>query len=559
MTMIEYPAVGDDDVEYPTLGPQVKAFIEERFTFGPGSLQGQKAKLSDDQCRVLYRCYEYFPKGYKLYGIDMTGRRRFQRGSWSVRKGSAKTEFMAWVTGTELHPESPVRWTGYDPTADGGLKTGRPVNNPYIPLLAYTKDQTEELAFGALRSILESSDDASLFDIGKQRILRLNEFGAEDGKCHALAGNPNSADGARTTFQGLDETHRLYTPTHRDAIETMLNNLPKRPLEDPWQLAITTAGEPGQGSYAEDEFREGVQCVDGKKASKGFYFLHRQAPDGSRFDTMQQRMAAIWEATSPSVREWTRFDSIAAQWDREGADKQYLERVWTNRWTQTAAQAFDKEEFEALGDSRFAIPDGSFVTVGFDGAKFQDSTGFVVTDIKTGRQNVLGFWERPDDSVLGKNEDGTKVKWQVPEAEVNAAFDEIMKRFKVWRVYADPPHWVETVANWHAKYPDQVFEFWTKDPTRMYYAVKGYRGAIANGSVSHDGDPDLIKHIGNAGKRTTRGTDEDDEPRFVLTKIAYERKFDLAVCAILSWEARMDAINEGAKPPNESMEIIRVR
>lgn len=886
---VEYPAVEDDDVEYPTLGPQVKEFIESNFTFGPGSLQGQPAKLSDDQCRVLYRAYEYFPKGYKLYGIDMTGRRRFQRVSWSVRKGSAKTEFMAWVTGTELHPESPVRWTGYDPTAVGGLTTGRAVNNPYIPLLAYTKDQTEELAFGALRSILESLTDAeSLFDIGKQRILRLNEFGAEDGKAHALAGNPNSADGARTTFQGLDEplalgtevptpdgwktigdleagdqvfdrwgqpvkvsgvaqvhygrtcyrvvfddgtsvvtdathrwkavdwsnrprgeqvvtteqmferglrtnygvrwrlpksegfdtpddralpidpyllgmwlgdgatdagyihshvddyeqicegfentvakatlgkesvvrwlpyglrsllrtnallgnkhipenymfssraqrlalmaglidsdghvaktshsvtfvqakerlardvytlarsfgwsatirsrvdersrtglmwkvqfcpedsvptrlprkrldeyrngkknrawpkivaiepvesepvrcievdnddhlfvfgrsgflthnTHRLYTQTHRDAIETMLNNLPKRPLEDPWQLAITTAGEPGQGSYAEDEYREGVACAEGRKTSNGFYFLHRQAPDGSKFETMQQRMAAIWEATSPSVREWTRFDSIAAQWDREGADKQYLERVWTNRWTQTAAQAFDKEEFEALGDARFTIPDGAFVTVGFDGAKFQDSTGFVVTDIKTGRQNVLGFWQRPDDDKIARDEDGKKLKWQVPEAEVNATFADIMKRFKVWRLYGDPPHWVETMANWHALYPDQVFEFWTKDPTRMYYATKSYRGAIANGSVSHNGDPDFVRHIGNAGKRVTRGEDEDGEPRFVLTKIAYERKFDLAVCAILSWQARMDAINEGAKPPVDSMEIIRVR
>ena len=114
---VEYPAVEDDDVEYPTLGPQVQEFIESHFTFGPGSLQGQPARLSDDQCRVLYRAYEHFPKGHKLYGMDMSGRRRFQRVSWSVRKGSAKTEFMAWVTGAELHPDAPVRWTGYDPTS----------------------------------------------------------------------------------------------------------------------------------------------------------------------------------------------------------------------------------------------------------------------------------------------------------------------------------------------------------------------------------------------------------------------------------------------------------
>ena len=38
-----------------------------------------------------------------------------------------------------------------------------------------------------------------------------NEYGAEDGKCVPLAGNPNSADGARTTFQGLDEPLALDT------------------------------------------------------------------------------------------------------------------------------------------------------------------------------------------------------------------------------------------------------------------------------------------------------------------------------------------------------------
>ena len=31
-----------DGIEYPTLGPQVCQFIEERFVFGPGSLAGQR-------------------------------------------------------------------------------------------------------------------------------------------------------------------------------------------------------------------------------------------------------------------------------------------------------------------------------------------------------------------------------------------------------------------------------------------------------------------------------------------------------------------------------------
>lgn len=548
-----------DDIEYPTLGPQVCDFIEERFVYGPGSMQGKSVTLDIDQRKVLYRAYEYYPRGFTIYGTDLSGRRRFQRVGMSVRKGSAKTEMLAWVAGLELHPEAPVRFAGYSDQSDGGLATGRPVTDPYIPLLAYTKDQVSELGYGALMSILESCDDSDLFDISKERIVRLNEFGRPDGKVVPIAGSPSAADGARTTFQGLDETHRLYTQLHRDAIETMLNNLPKRPLEDPWQMSTTTAGEPGQGSYAEDEYHEALANWEGKKKSAGFYFFHRQAPDGSKFGTMEQRMEAIWEATGPGVREWTDFYKIAAQWDREGADKQYLERVWTNRWTQTASQAFDKAAFEGLGDPRLRIKPGAFCTLGFDGAKFDDSTAIVLTEIETGIQNVIGFWEKPQEYKGRRDDNGKEIRWQVPEAEVNACFAEAMEKFEIWRVLADPPHWVETVGAWAAKYPDEVREFWTKDPTRMYYAVKNYIGAIEAGDLAHDLDPDFVRHIGNTGKRLTRGVDEEGQPRFILCKITHERKMDISVAAVLSWEARMQAITEGAKPKQKLWVPRRVR
>ncbi|WNM69836.1 terminase large subunit [Rhodococcus phage Apiary] len=555
---IEIPR--SDGIEYPTLGPQVCDFIEERFCFGPGSLQGQKAKLHPDQRRVLYRAYEHHPFGTLADGMKLDGFRRFQRVAWSVRKGSAKTELLAWVVACELHPEAPVRFTGYDQQAIGGLKTGRAVNNPYIPMLAYTKDQVSELGYGALMSILETCDDADMFDIGLGRIIRLNEFGRPDGKAVPLAGSPSALDGARTTMQALDETHRLYTDLHKAAIETMLNNLPKRPMEDPWQFSTTTAGEPGQNSYAEDEYKEGLANFEGKKHSRNFYFLHRQAPDGSKFETMEQRMKAIWEATGPGVRDWTRFDQIAAQWDREGADKAYLERVWTNRWTQTANQAFDKKMFETLA-TNWQIKPGAFVTLGFDGARFNDSTAVVMTEISTGFQQLLGFWEKPEDweTTAPQDENGKPMRWQVPTEEVTRCVLDAMEKYEVWRLYADPPHWVEQVADWAGTYPDEVREFWTKDPTRMYYAIKAFESAMETGKLSHNGDPDLVRHIGNAGKRPTRGVDADGNPMFILAKITQERKYDAAVAAILSWQARKDAIAEGAKPKERLWVPRRVR
>lgn len=42
MAVLNVPPV---DLSFPTLGPSLKLFIEERFVFGPGSLSGQPAFL----------------------------------------------------------------------------------------------------------------------------------------------------------------------------------------------------------------------------------------------------------------------------------------------------------------------------------------------------------------------------------------------------------------------------------------------------------------------------------------------------------------------------------
>jgi hypothetical protein len=204
-----------DAEPFPTLGDQVCDFIEERACFGPGSLKGQPARLNEDQRLVLYRAYEVYPRGH-----PREGKRRFHRVGISVRKGSGKTEFMAWVAFAELHPESPVRFAGFE--KDGSLKQGRPVADPYIPLLANTQEQVAELAYGALMEICEHGMDPELFDLGLDRIIRIGVDGEADGKAVPISGAPNARDGARTSFQGFDEIHRLYLPNHKAAVQTMM-------------------------------------------------------------------------------------------------------------------------------------------------------------------------------------------------------------------------------------------------------------------------------------------------------------------------------------------------
>lgn len=519
-----------DAEPWPTLGDQVCEFIEERAVYGPGSLKGQPAKLNSDQRLFIYRAHELYPKGH-----PRAGKRRFNRAGMSVRKGSAKTEMLAWLAYSELHPESPVRFAGFN--KDGTLCQGRPVSDPYIPLMANTQEQVAELAYGALIVICEDGADPELFDIGLDRILRI-DGGRPDGKAVPIAGAPNARDGARTTFQGIDEPHRLYLPNHKAAVETMIANLPKRPLEDPWMCSTTTAGQPGQDSVAEDEYFEAEAIARGEVERPTFFFFHRQARDGYDLNVFEDRVEAITEASGPDVAEWSDIEGIASQWDRPKADKTYLERVWTNRWTQMAAQAFDRNKWDALELTGERIPPRSKIAIGFDGARMRDATALVITDIVTGFQELAGLWERPE---LAEDD------WEIDESEVTEKVKELMRTYRVVKMYCDPPHWNNTVGEWSVKYPDKVEEWWTNRRRPMVQAIGDFAEAIDTGRISHNGDPDLARHIGNAGRQPINLLDERGNRLWILGKLHPTRKFDACMAAILSWQARMDELGTVTK------------
>ncbi len=188
---------------WPTLGAQVCDFVEERLVFGPGDLRGKQAHLDDEKRALVYRMYEVYPRDH-----ENAGRRRFKRVALSLRKGVAKTEFAAWIAAVELHPEGPVRCDGWRRVGSRWEPVGVGVADPYIPMVAYTEEQTEDLAYYALLTILAEGSLADDFDIGLERIMRIRG----DGKAVALAGAPNARDGARTTFQHFDEEVSLDTP-----------------------------------------------------------------------------------------------------------------------------------------------------------------------------------------------------------------------------------------------------------------------------------------------------------------------------------------------------------
>src|SRR5699024_4245831 len=149
----------------------------------------------------------------------------------------------------------------------------------------------------------------------------------------------------------------------------------------------------------------------------------------------------------------------------------------------------------------------------------QDSTALVMTDVKTGVQQLVGLWERPVNAT----------SWQVPIAEVHAVVEMCFEDYNVWCMYYDPPYWSEAGSIWAEKWEGRVIEWPTRNTNNIYYALRDYAEAISLGDLGHDGNPDLVRHIGNAGKNELNITDDEGYRKYRLAKISRDRKYDAAM------------------------------
>ncbi|MFJ2007400.1 terminase [Streptomyces chartreusis] len=538
-----------DAEPWPTLGPQVCDLIEERAVHGPGALRGQPYVLDPEKRALIYRWYEVYPQGH-----PRAGKRRFKRVGLSVRKGTAKTELAAAVAFAELHPDGPVRCDGFD--ADGE-PVGVPVSDPYIPMVAYTEEQTEELAYGALYVMVTEGPDTDMFDPGLDRIMRWDGRG----RAVALASSPDSRDGARTTFQHFDETHRFTLPRHRDAHGTMLANIPKIMLFDPWSLETTTTYTPGEDSVAQGTHEFAELVASGKSKDRTLFFFHREAaprPDEDLSDDAQIR-AAVREASGPSIAAWPDFegqvDAIVSLYNAPDTDRAYWERVWLNRRVQAGRQAFSVERWAELARPDQPLPaKGEKIVIGFDGAQFRDATALIATHLATGFQWPLGIWECPP----GANEPGGP-EWECPEDEVDAALAEAFSTWDVVRVYLDPPYWEGLITRWKGRWGDKrVSEWWTNRLKAMAYSLRAYQGAMQTGELTHSGDPVFARHVANARKKVLKMLDEQGQPLWVIEKERHQSPLSMDGCmsGCLSWEAYRDAIAAGQNKPKKKAAMV---
>jgi hypothetical protein len=513
-----------DAEPWPTLGAQVGAWIEDHLVHGPGDILGHGIVLTDEEWLFLYRCYEVYPQGH-----GQAGRRRFKRVVYSRRKGARKTELGAWLGIAEMDPTAPVRCDGFD-AADEPV--GRSIVDPYIPMVSTTEEQSEDLAYGAAKAILEHCELGNAYYVGEERILHRDVPGV----MKALASAPSSRDGARTSFQHFDETHLFVSERLKNAHSTMLRNVPKRKAADAWSLETTTMYAPGEESVAEISHLYAEEVRAGKVDDPRLLFDHRQASETYELDTQKGLRAAILEASGDAI-EWADVENIAAQWQEASANRDTggmneFRRYWLNQRRSLAHRAFPPDLWTARAKPGRKVKKGAQIVLAFDGSYSRDSTALVGCTVEAKPHIfVVAAWERPPRDP----------RWRTPRHEVDSELELAMADYEVLELAPDPPGWHHEIEEWEATYGEVVVRFETNQPTRMGPACDEFTQGLRDGEFTQDGNQALARHIGHC-VATQRGRN------LVVTKEHTDSplKIDLAVGAILAftrarWHARNPA------------------
>lgn len=517
----------DLDLTYPTLGPGIFAWAQRNLVIPDGVVTGQPFVMTQWQ-------YDFTCELYRLN--PYTGKRVNRRGAAILAKGIGKSPWAAALAIAEF--VGPVIFDGWDDLDENGFLVGRRWDTPHIQIAATAEDQTGN-TYSSLLPMLEFSpitDNYPEIDPGRTRVLMRGNPAA---KIETVTSEAGTREGQRITFAILDETG-LWRPNNGGVslAATIRRNLAKT---GGTSLETTNSFVPGEDSVAERTHDFFVGMAEGRyKQNEGLVYRHTQAPpdtDLSDYDSLMKGLHIAYMGTP-----WIDYERLISEiWD-PATDPSDSRRFYLNQIVSGSDAWISAQEWDARVNAGASLSLGQAITLGFDGSRNDDATALVACRISDGLLVVLGVWEPPSDREAA-------ALWEVDREEVDAVVERAFLDYDVKAFFADPPFWQDYVDRWNAKYGQRLrvkasqthpIEFWTNRNTPMVSALERFHTAVVDGSLNHDGDTRLRRHVLNAKRKiTTSG--------LVIRKDfkGSPRKIDAAMAAALAYEARSNAVAAG--------------
>ncbi len=553
-----------------SLGWLALEWMEALTIHGDGDVIGDPVHHTDEASGLVLDSYALNPPD--TVAASRVGRRLYDSVFYSRPKGADKSgqgarfglfealgpcRFAGIAEGGEVYRDP--YGLGFEYHYVKGEPMGRHVRTPFIRIMATEEEQTGNVYDNIYYNLIEGPLSQAMTrrdDAGLTRILL-----PDRGEITPSTSSSASKDGGKETFGNFDETHLYNTPELRRMYATVTRNLRKRKkIAETWYLETTTMYAEGENSVAERTYQFAEAMLEGRTRAKTGLLLDHQWGECADLTDIPKLKAALAESYGDAM-EWMDVDSLVDEFFDPRKDPEDSRRYFLNART-THSNAFIRTEHwndvrYPRDDKRRIVAEGETITLGFDGSRKRsrgvtDSTALVGCRVSDGFLFTIAVWEQPAD--WPKHGDD----WVVPTEEVDAAVDAAFEQYRVVAFYADPAKWESFVASWEAKYRKRLkvkvsekhpIEWWMigGDAKRVFGALTSFEDAVIEKQLAHGSDADdktvsgvLTRHVLNARRRPSRNGYgiHKEHPNSA-------NKIDVAVAAVLAYQARLDALAKG--------------
>jgi len=392
---------------------------------------------------------------------------------------------------------------------------------------AAEKEQAR-ITFGDARKIIEREPElAAMCNIYRDVI----EVPSTGSIWRVLSAEAYSKEGLNASAVIFDEVHAL---PNRELWDVMQLSMASR--RQPIMLATTTCGvksdSTGQDSTAYQLYQYGQKVAKGEIDDPSFYMAWWEAPLDA-----DHREESTWIAANPG------YGDLNSKSDFESMVKRTPEAEFRtkrcNQWVSSQNAWLPAGLWETLANPDVVVEDTAEMVLGVDGSFSGDTTAIVgVTVPKSADEKPHVFlvkaWEKqPND----------KDDWRVDTLDV----EETIRMFcqshpNVKEIAFDPFRWQRSMqVLMDLGLP--IVEYPSTSARRMVTGCAKVYDSVTEGTLTHDGDPLLTRHLSNCVLKV-----DNLGPRIVKESRNSPRKIDGAVAFVIAYDRATSKLESDIVP-----------
>lgn len=495
------------------------------------------------------------------YALDDEGQWLYSYAARRQAKGSGKSPDMGVLALTELL--GPVRLATFRRGAPGGVE-GRPVDMPWVQIAATAESQTANTMRMVRAFAPKRSHVVEFYNLDPGKTIY---YGLPEKTLEVITSSFTSAEGAEASFVVGDELEH-WKPSNGgpELAATLADNLAKSGSR---MVGTNNAWEPGIESVAEGDWDAWLLQEEGKLRVDTAILYDAviawpgvDMSDPAELRAVLEHVYADCDWKKPHEPDPDRPDDLRPVPGSKPNVRPIMKRIWSpqakpedsqrkyfNLPTVAANSWTSPEAWSLLANPARVVEDGEDVVLFFDGSKSSDATAVIGCCVSDGHVFTVGVWEPLLSTVYD----------EVPVAEVDTVVRWAFDTYRVLGFFGDVQEWESFVKiSWPEDLAAELVVHAVpggRSPQAIAWDMRSHTyeftieaelvlAEINDQVFSHDGDPRLARHVGNARVAKNRYGESvrKDSP-------GSARKIDACVCMIGARMVRRRVLAKLAEMP----------